>query len=83
MSLLRSTILSIVPESWAARMEAESRQWIMRCTTCDTEVSIWDAGGLRWKASGNPLRRSFCQSCGRKTWHTTSWRAAEDEECSH
>lgn len=79
MSLLRTTILSIVPESWAASMEAESRRWIMRCTTCGTEVSIWDAGGLRWKASGNPLRRTFCSSCGRKTWHTTNWRLEEDQ----
>jgi hypothetical protein len=50
-------------------MEAESRAWIARCETCDGERSIWDLGGIRWKASGSPRRRLKCPACNRVEWH--------------
>jgi len=50
-------------------MEAESRAWMARCETCGNERSIWDLGGIRWKAAGNPRRRLKCPSCNRTTWH--------------
>ncbi len=34
-------------------MEAESRQWIMRCPNCIFERSVWEMGGVRWKSAGN------------------------------
>ena len=69
MSFIQRTMTTILPRSWAALMEAESRAWMARCETCGTERSVWDLGGIRWKAAGNPRRRLECPSCDRATWH--------------
>jgi hypothetical protein len=51
MRRLRRAFLKIMPQRWATAMEAESRRWMMQCP-CGFEISIWDAGGLRYKATG-------------------------------
>lgn len=48
-------------------MERESREWKMVCP-CGRAISVWDAGGIRWKAAGNPVRLARCPRCG-LTWH--------------
>ena len=68
MTKLQRCFLSIVPEKWARSMEEESRLWMIRCS-CGYERSIWDAGGIRWKAAGNPRRYLRCQRCGQRSWH--------------
>ena len=50
MSFIQELVLAVVPRSSGA---AESRAWIARCESCGGERSIWDLGGIRWKASGN------------------------------
>jgi hypothetical protein len=72
MSLTRKLILAIVPKKRAEEMEAESKTWVMRCESCGLERSVWEVGGLRWKAAGNPTRRLRCPQCGHFTSHTTS-----------
>ncbi len=32
---------------------------------CGHVASIWHYGGLRWKASGEPLKGLTCLSCGK------------------
>lgn len=56
------------PET-AAAMEAHSRAWLVRCPHCEHERSMWEVGGIRYKASGNPRMRMQCPNCGRKGWH--------------
>lgn len=75
MGLLRKLIISIVPTRWAQAMEAESRAWRMRCP-CGEETSIWEMGGIRYKAAGSPRRLYRCPRCG-LTWHTLYKRSAE------
>ena len=65
---LRNLILKIAPEKMAASMEAESREWMMRCRTCGWERSVWDAGGLRYKAMGKPRTVMHCERCDRSRW---------------
>ena len=48
---------------WAKSMEAESRQWQSDCA-CGHTFSIWDAGGIRFKAAGSPTTRLRCPACG-------------------
>lgn len=67
MSLVRKLLVAVLPKSWADSMEAESRQWMLQCK-CGREISVWDAGGVRWKASGEPWRWFPCPKCG-MTWH--------------
>ncbi len=61
-------------------MEAQSRAWVMKCTHCGRETSIWDMGGIRYKASGNPSRAGWCKHCNKKffgTLHQTTTPADE------
>ncbi|HKP54780.1 MAG TPA: phage terminase large subunit family protein [Chloroflexia bacterium] len=52
-------------------MEADSRAWMMRCPNCGHERSVWEMGGIRWGAAGEPRRRLLCPQCGKKGWHKT------------
>ncbi len=67
MSLIQKVVKVLLPTRWVAAIEAKSRQWVMRCV-CGHEISIWDAGGIRFKAAGKPRRWARCPRCG-FTWH--------------
>jgi transposase-like protein len=56
-------------ETFAA-MENESRSWMMQCPNCKYEISVWDMGGIRWKAAGTPKYNRVCPNCNQKGWHT-------------
>ena len=71
MSTIQRFFLSIVPASLGKAMEKESRLWTMRCQACGDEISIWDAGGIRYLAAGRPWRWRKCGRCARRTWHET------------
>lgn len=73
MSRIQRIITALVPRSWAASMEAESREWMMQCP-CGYERSLWDAGGIRGKAAGTTRTFLRCPHCGQRTWHTISRR---------
>jgi hypothetical protein len=75
MSPLQKLALAVLPKKWAASVEAESRAWMIR-SPCGFERSWWDAGGIRWKAAGNPRRLMRCPKCGQMTWHTISKKDA-------
>lgn len=67
-------ITAVLPRRWAAAIEAESRAWVMRCP-CGHETSVWAAGGVRFKAAGQPTRLARCPRCG-LTLHKLYKRAA-------
>jgi hypothetical protein len=54
----------------AASLEIHSRQWIVRCRSCGYERSIWEIGGVRWKAWGTSYTWGGCPQCGKRGWHT-------------
>lgn len=58
----------ILPTGKFEEMRNESLSWMVQCT-CGFERSVWEIGGVRWKANGNPKRFAACPSCGQKTWH--------------
>lgn len=68
MTYLQKLIVSIVPGKWAHSIEEESRLWMIRCS-CGYERSVWDAGGIRWKAAGKERRYLRCERCGQRSWH--------------
>ena len=70
MSGIQRFFVRIFPKSWAESMEAESRQWTVKCPNCGFERSIWDMGGIRWKAYGNSRNLMKCPNCGQTSWHT-------------
>lgn len=60
----RALILRLLP-TMAARLEEESRQWMVQCPGCKREISVWDAGGIRYKARGAARRLGECSTCGK------------------
>jgi predicted RNA-binding Zn-ribbon protein involved in translation (DUF1610 family) len=70
MSGIQRFLTSILPSKWAADMEAESRSWMVQCPSCGHARSVWELGGIRWKAAGSPRRYMRCPQCGEAGWHT-------------
>lgn len=66
---------AVSPET-AAEIEAQSRSWMIRCPHCGFERSVWDAGGVRYKAAGTPRQRMTCSNCGQTGWHKIHWAGA-------
>jgi len=79
MSSTQKFLLAILPKSWAQGMEAESRAWMLKCP-CGHAKSIWDWGGIRWKAAGNPKKYLRCTQCGEMTWHTCMKEAQQQRQ---
>ena len=72
MPLLRDTALYLMPKSWRDSAIADSKTWQTRCTTCNHESNVWDLGGMRWKAIGEPLTSFKCSVCGKVRMHKLS-----------
>ena len=68
MSGVQRFFKAIFPARWGASMEADSRLWMVQCP-CGYEQSIWEMGGIRWKATGNPRTYRKCVHCGERHWH--------------
>jgi hypothetical protein len=80
MGLLRNLIFAVVPRGLAQAMEADSRAWMLQCP-CGAEISIWDIGGIRYKAVGESRDLYRCARCGKRTWHRLYYRKpAQPEE---
>jgi endogenous inhibitor of DNA gyrase (YacG/DUF329 family) len=62
---VRRLIMWFMPDTMKAAAEAESRAWIGQCPNCGTRNSIWDVGGIRYKAAGRPTIRVKCPTCGK------------------
>jgi hypothetical protein len=68
-SWIQRLLVAILPPRLAAELEAESRAWQLRCEKCGFEQSIWEIGGVRWKAAGTPRPLRTCDRCGQRSWH--------------
>jgi Zn finger protein HypA/HybF involved in hydrogenase expression len=65
MPRLQKFIISFFPKSWADSIRTESERWKIRCLTCGHTRSVWEAGGIRWKATSIGKRVThLCPACG-------------------
>lgn len=62
--MLRQLIKTLFP-GLMDRIEAESRTWMMHCPNCGFEISIWEAGGMRYRGLGAVYRLGRCRDCGK------------------
>lgn len=81
MSIIQKFLTAIFSVGWAKSMEADSRRWMVRCP-CGFERSVWDMGGIRWKAAGSPRWFRKCPSCGHRHWHTVYHLPSDNESAS-
>lgn len=75
-SFFQRLILAFVSDATARDMEAHSRAWKLVCSACGGMTSIWDAGGVRWKAKGKSTTMTIirCSTCGKRTTHRLEHR---------
>lgn len=64
MTRIQRLILFFIPARHRAAAEAESRAWRYTCEACGHARSVWELGGIRWKAAGQPVTRTRCPTCG-------------------
>ncbi len=69
MSRTQRLFTRLVDAPTAAAIEAHSRAWLVRCLNCSHARSIWEVGGIRYKATGTSLTRLNCPSCGKTGAH--------------
>ncbi len=69
MPWLQHIIKHYFPKKLAQSIEKESQQWKVKCV-CGQEKSIWEIGGVRWKAKGNTKRLTFCSQCNKRQMMT-------------
>ncbi|MGE0178279.1 MAG: hypothetical protein AB7O91_00490 [Sphingomonas sp.] len=69
LSRTQRLVLRLAGPEMAAAMEARSRAWLVRCPNCGHQRSIWELGGIRYKASGAPRMLIGCPACGERGWH--------------
>lgn len=70
MTILQRFILAFIPARHRAEAEAETRAWHYTCEACGHARSVWDLGGIRWKATGQSVTRTRCPACGTTGFHT-------------
>ena len=58
----------ILPAKAFAAVEAGTRQWLIECP-CGHRRDYWEAGGVRYKAVGEPRQWTICPACGKGKWH--------------
>jgi len=60
---------SFLSERTFEDMKKESSSWKVQCPNCKYERSVWEMGGIRWKAAGNPKVLRICPNCDQQGWH--------------
>jgi hypothetical protein len=73
MTFIQRFFLACCPKAWRPKMIADSQSWHVVCP-CGQARSIWDIGGIRCCAAGNPRKLMRCPKCGRATWHIVEKR---------
>ncbi|MEX1251943.1 MAG: hypothetical protein WEA77_12200 [Hyphomonas sp.] len=72
MTGLQRLILFFIPGRRRAEAETKSRAWHLVCDVCGHARSIWDLGGVRWRASGNRVTRTKYAAFKAVGFHTVT-----------
>lgn len=66
---LRDIMMKFMSPKMRAEAEVESRKWQATCPRCQSVNSVWEMGGIRYKAAGRPIRLVRCPNCGKISPH--------------
>lgn len=84
MTRIQQFFTTLLPKRWAESMKAESEMWKVRCLECGWTRSVWELGGLRWKAASVGKRvRVDCPDCQQPRWVTVKKEAPDSRESSN
>lgn len=78
MTFIQKLVTNLLPAKWAADIQAESQGWLLRCPTCGTARSVWEMGGIRYKASAKGRTvYAMCPTCGQRQNMSLEWQPDE------
>ena len=60
----------ILPTRAFNTVRAGTKLWLIECP-CGHKRDLWDLGGVRYKAAGEPRQLVRCPECDRNRWHKT------------
>ncbi len=65
MSTVQRIAKALLPAGWFNRVRQSSEHWMIQCTRCQSERSVWSAGGIRFGAASVGKRiAARCKKCG-------------------
>jgi hypothetical protein len=69
----------ILPSRTFEAVKAGTKEWLMECP-CGHMRDVWDEGGTRYKAAGEPRHKCKCPKCGKNTWHKIRKKTYEEKQ---
>jgi DNA-directed RNA polymerase subunit RPC12/RpoP len=69
----------ILPARAFNAIRADTKKWLVECP-CGHKRDLWDAGGVRYKATGSPKEIARCPACGNRTWHAARKKTEEEKQ---
>ena len=68
----------ILPEKWFEAVKSSTKEWLIECPSCSHKRDVWDIGGVKYKAKGEPRTRCTCPECGETVWHKIRKKSEEE-----
>jgi hypothetical protein len=69
----------MLPTRAFAAVRAGTKLWLVECP-CGHKQDVWDAGGVRYKAAGEPKQLARCPACGKVTMHKIRKKTEEEKQ---
>lgn len=69
----------ILPDKAFAAVRDGTRLWLIECP-CGFKRDLWDVGGVRYKAVGEPRNYLSCPKCRKGTWHKVRKKTEAEKE---
>ena len=79
MTFVQKLTMALLPKQLAERVKTESQDWMLQCPSCQREISVWEAGGVRYKATNKVKRLGWCSRCGKKMWLRLYRKSSESQ----
>jgi hypothetical protein len=77
--MLRMLFRFILPRRAFDAIRAGTRGWLVECP-CGYRRDLWEVGGIRYKAAGEPRRLLRCPSYGQVCWHRIRKKTGEEKK---
>lgn len=73
-------ILRWLPGRWVRAMREDTKRWLIACPACGETHDLWELGGVRYLAAGQPRKLGRCTACGQWTWHVVRLKTPAERE---
>ena len=81
MSIVQRLAELVLPDSWYLKVRDSSDRWMIQCTRCKTERSVWSVGGIRFGAASVGKRMvAQCSTCEDVVLARVYFRDAESDK---